>query len=176
MFLSLITLLVGLLILFKGDLQLLGRYIPKAQARIIAFVLMSPLPLLFCASTLLAFNYVQVSPNGTVSFDADTIYAVSDTLFTIEIIAVILAIGYTAISIYNAPQTPAAASPDTSLPPTPSRPPDIMTVKEAAAYMRVSEAEILHLIDAGKLGAARIGDSYRIARIAIEDFMQGASG
>jgi excisionase family DNA binding protein len=50
-----------------------------------------------------------------------------------------------------------------------------MTVAEAAAYMRVSEKEVLGLIDQGKLGAARIGDSYRIARIAIEDFMSGAS-
>ena len=58
--------------------------------------------------------------------------------------------------------------------PTVTRVPDIMTVAEAAAYMRVSEREIMSLIDQGKLGAARIGDTYRIARIAIEDFMSGS--
>ncbi len=46
-----------------------------------------------------------------------------------------------------------------------------MTVAEAAAYMRVSESDVMSLIDQGKLGAARIGDTYRIARIAIDDFI-----
>jgi excisionase family DNA binding protein len=46
-----------------------------------------------------------------------------------------------------------------------------MTVAEAAAYMRISEAEVLALIEQGKLAAARIGDTYRIARIAIDDFV-----
>jgi excisionase family DNA binding protein len=59
-----------------------------------------------------------------------------------------------------------------SVPPTLNRTPDIMTVAEAAAYMRITEADVLSLIDQGKLGAARIGDTYRIARIAIEDFMR----
>ncbi|MCC6803295.1 MAG: helix-turn-helix domain-containing protein, partial [Anaerolineae bacterium] len=33
------------------------------------------------------------------------------------------------------------------------------------------EQEVLSLIEQGKLAAARIGDSYRIARIAIDDFI-----
>lgn len=37
--------------------------------------------------------------------------------------------------------------------------------------MRLSESEVLALIDEGRLGAAKIGNSYRIARIAIDDFM-----
>jgi excisionase family DNA binding protein len=52
------------------------------------------------------------------------------------------------------------------------RVPDILTVPEAAAYLHVSEAEVMRLIDEGKLPAARIGDSFRIARIAIEDFLK----
>jgi excisionase family DNA binding protein len=49
-----------------------------------------------------------------------------------------------------------------------------MTVPEAAAYMRVTEREVLDLIEGGKLPAARMGgDNYRIARIAIDDFVAG---
>jgi excisionase family DNA binding protein len=64
----------------------------------------------------------------------------------------------------------AAASPPTS----PATMPNILTVAEAAAYMRITEKEVLGLIEDNKLGAARIGDSYRIARIAIENFMTGS--
>ncbi|MBK8030505.1 MAG: helix-turn-helix domain-containing protein [Anaerolineae bacterium] len=46
-----------------------------------------------------------------------------------------------------------------------------MTVEEVALYLRVSPDEVLRLINEGKLGAARIGSTYRIARIAVEDFM-----
>jgi excisionase family DNA binding protein len=86
------------------------------------------------------------------------------------------------VTVYNAPRTdgttpvPVASRqhPLQAQPTTTTRVPDIMTVAEAAAYMRVSERDIMALIDQGKLGAARIGDSYRIARIAIEDFMSGS--
>ena len=53
----------------------------------------------------------------------------------------------------------------------PAQPPRIMTVAEVAAYLRVTEADVIKLIEAGKLGAARIGDTYRIAKIAVDDFM-----
>jgi excisionase family DNA binding protein len=49
---------------------------------------------------------------------------------------------------------------------------DILTVPEAAAYLRVTEEDVMRLIDDGKLPAARFGDSFRIARIAIDDFLQ----
>lgn len=175
MILSLITLILGLFILFKGDFHLFGRYVARSQARIIAFVLMLPLPLLFCASTILASRYVQFNADGTFSMSPEALYAASDMLSNIELIAVILAAGFAILRIFNAPQSEiSVARPAAGFPAAPIRPPDIMTVAEAAAYMRVPEADVLRLIDEGKLGAARIGDTYRIARIAIEDFMQRA--
>jgi excisionase family DNA binding protein len=51
---------------------------------------------------------------------------------------------------------------------------DILTVPEAAAYLRVTEDEVMRLIDEGKLPAARMGDSFHIARIAIDDYLKEA--
>ncbi len=107
--------------------------------------------------------------------------ATADQLSIVELITVFIAIGLALLNIFNAPQGEAAdappaakaANPFRAQPqPQPTAPvPNIMTVAEAASYMRVSESDVLDLINAGKLGAARIGDSYRIARIAIEDFL-----
>lgn len=49
--------------------------------------------------------------------------------------------------------------------------PTIMTVSEAAAYLRVSEQDVLDLIERGKLPAARVGSEYRIARRAVDDYL-----
>lgn len=47
--------------------------------------------------------------------------------------------------------------------------PNVMTVKEAAAYMGVTQDEILRLIDAGKLPAARDNAGFRIARSVLDE-------
>jgi excisionase family DNA binding protein len=49
--------------------------------------------------------------------------------------------------------------------------PEIMTVSEAAAYMRVGEEDVLEVIKAGELKAKQIGTSYRISKKAIDDFL-----
>lgn len=50
----------------------------------------------------------------------------------------------------------------------------VLTVAEAAAYMKVADADILQLIDDGKLAAARISNnSYRIARSNLDELMSG---
>ncbi len=51
--------------------------------------------------------------------------------------------------------------------------PDIMTLSEAAAYMRVGEQDILDAINAGELKARKIGSSYRISKTAIDEFLGG---
>jgi excisionase family DNA binding protein len=51
--------------------------------------------------------------------------------------------------------------------------PDIMTVAEAAAYMRVSEQDILDSINSGELKARKIGSDYRISKSAIDEFLAG---
>lgn len=45
----------------------------------------------------------------------------------------------------------------------------VLSTREAAEYMNVSEAEILSWIDSGKLAAARINYMYRIARSNLDE-------
>ncbi len=178
---GLIIFLVGIFVLFKGSFTLFGRTVPQRQARAIGLILMAPLLIEFCASTMLMYNYLQFNADGTFSLDANAFQAITDQLSMVELITVLLSIGLALLNIFNAPQGEAADSPQparatnplrSQQPQPPTAPvPNIMTVAEAASYMRVSESEVLDLINAGKLGAARIGDSYRIARIAIEDFL-----
>jgi excisionase family DNA binding protein len=49
--------------------------------------------------------------------------------------------------------------------------PDIMTLSEAAAYMRVGEEDVLGAIKAGQLKAKQIGSSYRISKQAVDEFL-----
>lgn len=58
---------------------------------------------------------------------------------------------------------------DQFAPQQPVKLPNIMTVKEAAVYMGVSQDEILRLIDAGKLPAARDNAGFRIARSVLDE-------
>jgi excisionase family DNA binding protein len=51
--------------------------------------------------------------------------------------------------------------------------PDIMTLSEAAAYIRVGEEDVLSAIQSGELKARKIGASYRISKSAIDDFLAG---
>lgn len=180
--LALIAFIFGLIVLFKGGFRIGSRTVTQAQSRPIAFYLMAPLILLFCASTLLLPNYIQFNNDGTFVISADAFEAVSNTIGTIELIAVGIGVMLVIFSIYGPQRADGAPRPQPSqlypVPPTvqappamPQQVPNIMTVAEAAAYMRVSESDVLALIDQGKLGAARIGDTYRIARIAIEDFL-----
>jgi excisionase family DNA binding protein len=49
--------------------------------------------------------------------------------------------------------------------------PEIMTLSEAAAYMRVGEEDVLAVIQSGELKAKKIGTSYRISKKAIDEFL-----
>jgi excisionase family DNA binding protein len=49
--------------------------------------------------------------------------------------------------------------------------PDVMTLSEAAAYMRVGEQDVLDVISSGELKARKIGSSYRISKSAIDEFL-----
>jgi excisionase family DNA binding protein len=53
----------------------------------------------------------------------------------------------------------------------PAAVPDIMTLSEAAAYMRVGEDDVLAVIQSGELKAKKIGTSYRISKQAIYDYL-----
>ncbi len=52
-------------------------------------------------------------------------------------------------------------------------PPPVMTPSEAAAYMRVSEEDVIAAIDAGDIKARKLGKAYRISKSALEEFLNG---
>jgi len=51
--------------------------------------------------------------------------------------------------------------------------PSVMTPSEAAAYLRVSEEDVIAAINAGDLKAKKIGNAYRISKEALDDFLKG---
>jgi excisionase family DNA binding protein len=50
--------------------------------------------------------------------------------------------------------------------------PDVMTVSDAAAALKVGEEDILALITGGELRAKKIGSSYRISKTALEEYLK----
>jgi len=51
--------------------------------------------------------------------------------------------------------------------------PPVMTPSEAAAYLRVSEEDVIAAIEAGELKARKIGKAYRISKEALDEFLKG---
>jgi excisionase family DNA binding protein len=49
----------------------------------------------------------------------------------------------------------------------------VMTPAEAAAYLRVSEEDVVAAITAGDLKARKIGNAFRISKDALDDFLKG---
>jgi excisionase family DNA binding protein len=154
----------GLFLLFRGQLIINNRVIPKDRTRLIGLALMAPLVI----GLLVGFVIGQSS--GVLDFDT------LQNAALVELVALIIAFGVVYYLISTTPPSDTVPMPSMRpfAPPTPAQPSvhDILTVPEAAAYLRVSEQEVMRLIDEGKLPAARIGDSFRIARIAIDDFLK----
>ncbi len=67
------------------------------------------------------------------------------------------------------PSQPAASPAPSSSAATPS----VMTLEEAAAYLKVSVADVEAAINAGELKARKIGNQYRISKEAIDAFLAG---
>jgi excisionase family DNA binding protein len=51
--------------------------------------------------------------------------------------------------------------------------PDVMTLEEAAAYLKVAPGDVEALIEGGELSARKIGAQYRISKGAIDQFLAG---
>ena len=49
--------------------------------------------------------------------------------------------------------------------------PDVMTVAEAAAYLKVSPADVQALITGGQVKAKQIGTDFRISKKVLDDFL-----
>jgi len=51
--------------------------------------------------------------------------------------------------------------------------PDVMTPAEAAAFLKVSEEDVIAAINAGDLKARKLGNAFRISREALQEFLKG---
>ena len=49
--------------------------------------------------------------------------------------------------------------------------PEVMTLAEAAAYLKVDAADVQALITSGQVKAKQIGSEYRISKKALDDFL-----
>lgn len=73
------------------------------------------------------------------------------------------AMGATQQGGQQAPQPTAASAPASG----------VMTLEEAAAYLKVTPADVQAMIDSGDLKARKIGAQYRISKEAIDTFLAG---
>jgi excisionase family DNA binding protein len=48
-----------------------------------------------------------------------------------------------------------------------------MTPSEAAAYLRVSDEDVIAAINSGDLKAKKIGNAFRISKEALDQFLKG---
>ena len=55
----------------------------------------------------------------------------------------------------------------------PAATPSVMTPSGAAAYLRVSEEDVIAAINAGDLKAKKIGNAFRISKEALHNFLKG---
>jgi excisionase family DNA binding protein len=77
--------------------------------------------------------------------------------------------GATMAQMMGQAMAPSAAQPAAATPAAAA--PEIMTLSEAAAYMRVGEQDVLSIIESGELKAKKIGTSYRISKKAVDDYL-----
>src|SRR5947209_5718108 len=109
---SLITFVIGLFLFFKGGFRLAGRTITKSQSRSIALILIAPLVLEFCASLIIVMsnpNIIQFSADGTsASINQNAFGNIADTIGTIELIFVGIAILLVLFTIFSTPKSDAS--------------------------------------------------------------------
>jgi excisionase family DNA binding protein len=69
------------------------------------------------------------------------------------------------------PQQPPAQQTAPTAPTGGGPAPEVMSPAEAAAYLKVSEADVMVMIEGGQIKAKQIGTQYRISKKALDDFL-----
>ncbi len=54
--------------------------------------------------------------------------------------------------------------------------PEVLTVKEVAEYLRLSEAEVRRYASRFAIPGRQLGEEWRFSRAALEEWLRGASG
>jgi excisionase family DNA binding protein len=163
---------IGLSMVVSGRVKVGQRFIEGQRVRMAGWVLMSPPVIVLVIAMMIAPQYVD--SNATL----DEIMASLTPLLFFEFAVLVGAIGLASWLIGH----PAPGQQQIPMMPMKMQmPPEpvfgkVLTLSEAALYLRISEDAVLDLIDAGQLPAARFGGEYRIARVAIDDYLTGNTG
>jgi excisionase family DNA binding protein len=169
-----IAFLIGLVLLVKGDFRMFNRYVPRDKGRIIGLCLVAPLTFI----VLYSFLFLRPSVASYSSWEDMLSDPALVQASCMELIILIAALGVAGYIIMALPKSPAPVTGGRAVagPYSLAGAPSVLTPAEAAAYLRIPEFEVIALIEEGKLPAARIGGDYRIARIAVDDFLRSQGG
>lgn len=184
---AVILLIVGAFLFFTerlniGSVNTQGRHVKVAGA-----LLMTPALGAFALSLIIGFVFA-----GNV----DLAVSLLSLIVVLEFVTMLVMVALAYILLFNPPSAPRlpgflgevqagiggetpAAAPDTPSVPAPKPKPapmqtskSVLTLAEAARYMGMTEAQVLHLIDEGRLTAARINYRYQIARSQLDELRQ----
>jgi excisionase family DNA binding protein len=158
-----IAIIFGAIMLFTGKITLGKVRRQGRNVRLAGLVLMLPLVVGVMATVGLLMQ--QIDNLETFDPNAEWVEQTAITVSIYELAGLAIAGLVAAYLVSNAPEIPAVSAP------LPIATSNVLTVTEAAQYLRVSESDIHQLIDDGRLAAARIGGSYRIAKSALDDFL-----
>lgn len=143
---------LGLIVIFTGRFKVSrGRTVTGRRARLAGFFLMIPGPIALLGGLFLGVMY------------ADEPFTLRNMLGTLTIIEFFAVIGSLIIAVVIGITAPESA---TALPSMEAMP-DILTLGEAARYVRATEADVREMIESGRLRAVPIGGDYRISKEAL---------
>lgn len=145
---------LGIIIIITGRFKLSrGRTVTGERARLAGLALAIPGPLALLIGLVVGAMYANDS------------LILRNSLGTIAVVEFLLLIGGLIVAILigiTAPESSIAA-------PTLQAMPDILTLSEAAKYMRVTEKDLLDMIATGRLYAVAIGDDFRISKESLRN-------
>lgn len=189
---SLILLIIGVVLFYTGRIEIAGLRAEGRPVKAAGVILTLPAMI-----SLLFINFFVPLAVGR-NYDAMT--AALGVISALEMIGMLVAVGLAYVLIADPPnaprlpgilgeiqaearqrrqngtvQPPARQNRIITIP-TPrlnrEQFPSVMSLKEAARYLQTSEAEVLQLIEEGKLTASRENFGYKIARSQLDDLRE----
>lgn len=173
--------IMGVYALLAGKFTLMrNRSVEGNRARLIGLVLILPTAITICA---VAAN-IESGPSGT-TLDRETATQL-DSLSCVLLIGALIIAAYLTLTAPPSPPAFATVSPldDQSYyapgmlsgisPASPEK--TILSLPEAAAYLRIAESDLLALVEAGRIEAGRFGTQYRFSRESLDAYLDQQSG
>lgn len=158
----------GLYFLFTGRVKWGRKTIRGEKARLMGFLLLVPIPVAFIAALLLTPSAQTDEEVFQAILTASSIEFIAIIIVLVTVIYIFIKTPETGEVVVGAPVQQTVTYSGGGF----GAQSGILTVPEAANYLRVSEAEILNMIDTGRLAAAKIGTEYRISKSVIDDMLK----